>query len=106
VSALMTIDQAAKMLACTPAAIKKWLYQRRLTPVKIGRLTRLRLEDIERVMADGLPEPGTACQPRRRASSRPQEPRSGVSNSAGQGEGTRPVAGGSPAGPLVVSSHL
>ena len=78
-SQFLTIDDAARMLACTPAAIKKWLFQRRLTPVKLGRLVRFRAEDIERIIAQGLPEPGTAHQPRRQAAGRSQEPSSGTS---------------------------
>jgi excisionase family DNA binding protein len=34
-------------LACSPAAIRKWLYQRRLSSVKVGRLTRIRANDVE-----------------------------------------------------------
>ena len=73
---LLTVEEAAKLLNCTEAAVRKWLYQRRLSPVKIGRLIRLRLEDIEAVASNGLPEPGQAVQPVRRAPRRPQEPRS------------------------------
>jgi excisionase family DNA binding protein len=51
---LITVEDAAKRLACSPAAIRKWLYQRRLRAVKVGRLTRLRLSDIERVATEGL----------------------------------------------------
>jgi excisionase family DNA binding protein len=51
---LITVEEAAKRLACSPAAIRKWLYQRRLRGIKVGRLTRLRLEDIERVASKGL----------------------------------------------------
>ena len=76
---LLTIDEAAKMLSCTPAAIRKWIYQGRLTAVKLGRLTRIRLEDIQVVMTKGLPEPGTCHQSRRRATGRDQELRSRVS---------------------------
>jgi excisionase family DNA binding protein len=53
-SQLITVEEAANRLACSPAAIRKWLYQRRLRAVKVGRLTRLRLEDIERVASEGL----------------------------------------------------
>ena len=53
---LLTIDEAARILACTPAAIRKWLAQRRLSRVKVGRLTRLRLEAIERLAVQGLPK--------------------------------------------------
>jgi excisionase family DNA binding protein len=55
VDQLMTIKEAAQTLAVTEAAIRKWLYQRRLRAVKVGRLTRLRREDVEAV-AGGLPE--------------------------------------------------
>ena len=73
---LLTVEEAAKLLNCTEAAVRRWLNQRRLTPVKIGRLTRLKLEDIEAVAAKGLPESGQAGQPVRRDPRRPQEPRS------------------------------
>ena len=53
-SQLITVEDAARRLSCSPAAIRKWLYQRRLRAVKVGRLTRLRLEDIERVASVGL----------------------------------------------------
>lgn len=60
-SQLITVEDAAKRLACSPAAIRKWLYQRRLRAVKVGRLTRLRLSDIERIATEGLDEcPGRA----------------------------------------------
>jgi excisionase family DNA binding protein len=60
---LLTVEEAAKLLNCTEAAVRKWLYQRRLTPVKIGRLIRLRLEDIEAVATKGLPEPDRSSSP-------------------------------------------
>src|SRR5262249_21019859 len=52
---LITVNEAAKLLACTPAAVRKWLAMRRLDPVKIGRLTRLKLTDIQRIATEGLP---------------------------------------------------
>jgi excisionase family DNA binding protein len=58
-SQLLTIKQAAERLACSEAAIRKWIYQGRLTPVKLGRLTRLRRADVERVASIGLP--GRSC---------------------------------------------
>ena len=51
---LITVEDAAKLLSCSPAAVRKWLYQKRLRAVKIGRLTRLPLEEIERVASAGL----------------------------------------------------
>lgn len=43
----VTVDQAAERLACSPAAVRKWLYQRRLPAVKVGRLTRIREADLD-----------------------------------------------------------
>ncbi len=55
---LVNVDQAAELLGCTPAAVRKWLYQRRIPRVKVGRLTRLRLADVEAIVAKGLPPSG------------------------------------------------
>ena len=51
---LLTVKEAAKMLSCSEAAIRKWVYQRRLPVVKVGRLTRLRLSDLETLVERGL----------------------------------------------------
>jgi len=56
---LITVEDAAKLLSCSPAAVRKWLSQKRLRAVKIGRLTRLRLEDIEHVSSAGFEADGT-----------------------------------------------
>jgi len=54
---LLTVKEAAQRLACTEAAIRKWLYQRRLPAVKVGRLIRLREADLEAMVARGLRRP-------------------------------------------------
>jgi excisionase family DNA binding protein len=54
---LLTIPQAAHVLSCSPAAIRKWIYKRQLPVVKVGRLTRLRQRDLEALIADGLRKP-------------------------------------------------
>jgi excisionase family DNA binding protein len=51
---LLTIKQAAEMLECSEAAVRKWLHQRRLPAVKVGRLTRLRQVDLEALVAKGI----------------------------------------------------
>ncbi len=51
---LLTVKEAAQRLACTEAAIRKWLRQRRLPAVKIGRLVRLREADLEAAIAKGV----------------------------------------------------
>ena len=50
---LLTTKQAAELLACSEAAIRKWLYQRRIPAVKVGRLVRLRVADLEALVASG-----------------------------------------------------
>lgn len=51
---LLTVKEAARLLACSEAAIRKWVFQRRLPAVKVGRLTRLRVRDLEALVAKGL----------------------------------------------------
>jgi excisionase family DNA binding protein len=55
VERLLTVKEAATLLQVTEAAVRKWVYQRRIPCVKLGRLTRLRREEVEAVMAKGLP---------------------------------------------------
>ncbi len=51
---LVTVKDAARLLSCSEAAIRKWVYQRRLPVVKVGRLTRLRQRDLEALVTSGL----------------------------------------------------
>ena len=51
---LLTVPEFADALSITPAAIRKWLYQGRLQPVKLGRSVRLRRRDLDRLVAEGL----------------------------------------------------
>jgi excisionase family DNA binding protein len=44
---LLSVREAASMLSCSPAAIRKWMYQRRLPRVKVGRLTRVSIRDLD-----------------------------------------------------------
>jgi len=52
---LLSAKQAAEILGCTEAAIRKWVYQRRLPTVHIGRLVRFRAHDVEKILEQGLP---------------------------------------------------
>jgi excisionase family DNA binding protein len=54
VNQLMTVKEAAALLVCSEAAIRKWIYQGRLRQVKVGRLSRLRQSDIEALGSNGL----------------------------------------------------
>ena len=51
---LLSVRETAELLGCSQAAIRKWIYQRRLPVVKVGRLTRLRADEVERVASTGL----------------------------------------------------
>lgn len=44
---LLTVREAARILACSEAAIRKWIYQQRLPAVKVGRLIRIAEGDLE-----------------------------------------------------------
>jgi excisionase family DNA binding protein len=49
---LVTVKEAAALLACSEAAVRKWISQRRLRAVKVGRLTRLRRQDLDAFLTD------------------------------------------------------
>ena len=51
---LLTTDEVARLLGCSPAAVRKWKAQGRLRPVKLGSLVRYRGEEVARVAAKGL----------------------------------------------------
>jgi excisionase family DNA binding protein len=50
---LLSVKETAERLSCSPAAVRKWLYQRRLPRVKVGRLTRVRPRDLDAFVAQG-----------------------------------------------------
>ena len=51
---LLTYGEAAKLLALSPATLRKWSTQGRLEVVKLGRAVRVRLEHVERLASKGL----------------------------------------------------
>jgi excisionase family DNA binding protein len=51
---LLTAKQFALALSVTEAAVRKWISQRRLRPVRLGRSVRLRRSDLDQVIAQGL----------------------------------------------------
>lgn len=52
---LLTVKNAAQLLQCSEAAVRKWIYRGRLPHVKVGRLTRLRRQDVEALVTGGPP---------------------------------------------------
>ena len=66
------------MLACSQAAVRKWLHQRRLPSVKVGRLTRIRARDVEAFVRAGRGREIAGSHARRELSAMPAiEARSG-----------------------------
>ncbi len=51
---LLSIKNAAGSLACSEAMLRKWIHQGKLPRVKVGRLTRIRQEDLEAWIRLGL----------------------------------------------------
>ena len=48
---LLTVNDAASMLAMKPSTLYQWAYERHVPTVKIGRALRFRLSDIENLIA-------------------------------------------------------
>lgn len=44
---LLDVKEAASLLGCSEAAVRKWVYQRRLPAVRVGWLLRVRVTDLE-----------------------------------------------------------
>lgn len=51
---LLSIKDAAQRLACSEAMLRKWIHEKKLPTVKVGRLTRIRHSDIEAWLRLGL----------------------------------------------------
>lgn len=54
---LLTIPQAAERLALAPATLRRWIYQRRLAVVRLGRAVRLREAEVEAMGRVGFQPP-------------------------------------------------
>jgi excisionase family DNA binding protein len=51
---LLSIKAVANRLSCSEAMLKKWIARGRIPSVKVGRLTRIRQEDVEAWVRLGL----------------------------------------------------
>ena len=60
---LISVKEAAVRLSCSEASIWKWLQNKQLQKVKIGRLTRLKEQDVAAVIRLGL-GPKAGLQPK------------------------------------------
>ena len=55
---LISVKEAAARLSCSEASIWTWLQEKRLQKVKIGRLTRIKEQDVDAVIRLGLQPKG------------------------------------------------
>ena len=53
---LLSIKEAARRLACSEAMLRKWMHRGRLTYVKVGRLSRIREQDLDAWVRLGMGE--------------------------------------------------
>jgi excisionase family DNA binding protein len=51
---LLSIKIVAARLSCSESMLKKWIAKGRIPTVKVGRLTRIRQEDVEAWVRLGL----------------------------------------------------
>ena len=53
---LMRIEKAAQVLDCSPKTIRKWVYERKIQIVKVGKSVRIAASEIERLQKAGKRE--------------------------------------------------
>jgi excisionase family DNA binding protein len=51
---LLTVVEFAAAIGVTPACIRRWLLERRIASVKLGRLVRIDSREADRLIAEGL----------------------------------------------------
>lgn len=54
---LLKVEDAAERLGLSPATIRRWILDRRIGVVKLGKAVRLRAEDIETLARNGYRPP-------------------------------------------------
>ena len=50
---LLTVEEVATKLRLRPSAVRRWLLERRLVSVHIGRLVRIPATEIDRIITQG-----------------------------------------------------
>jgi len=51
---LLTVQAFAKTLNVTPACIRRWILERKIATVKLGRLVRIPADEVLRIVEQGL----------------------------------------------------
>jgi excisionase family DNA binding protein len=63
---LLTIPQFATALSVTVACVRRWMIEKRVSVVKLGRLVRIPASEVDRLIADGF-RPAENRRPRAKA---------------------------------------
>lgn len=50
---LLKIDEAASVLGLSPKTVRKWLWERKISSVKVGGAVRISEKEIARITSDG-----------------------------------------------------
>ena len=51
---LFTVDAVSEVLSVTPACISRWIFERKIATVKLGRLVRIPSDEVQRLIQSGL----------------------------------------------------
>jgi excisionase family DNA binding protein len=51
---LLSVSQIAERLGVTEACIRRWILERKIATVKLGRLIRIPSAEVERLISSGL----------------------------------------------------
>lgn len=55
-SELVNVNEAARFLAVSPSTLYGWVWQRRISFVKVGRAVRFDISDLQRFIAENRVE--------------------------------------------------
>jgi excisionase family DNA binding protein len=51
---LIKVDEFAAALRVKPSCVRRWILERRISTVKLGRLVRIPISEIERIVQSGF----------------------------------------------------
>jgi excisionase family DNA binding protein len=51
---LMNVQEFAQALGVTTACVRRWILERRIASIKVGRLVKLPLSEVGRIIEAGL----------------------------------------------------
>jgi excisionase family DNA binding protein len=51
---LLRVNEFAALLDVTPACVRRWLLERKISSTRIGRLVRIPATEIDRLLESGL----------------------------------------------------